>query len=192
MIHALRRVDMVDVAQLVRVTDCGSEGRGFESLLPPCRESDEDSLFSWVGRKTGAASMDLDGAFGCAADLLLCRILCRCRTFYMLHGGSAADLNPFPVLWLHRSWPPFSDSRRLSGRLVIPLFVRQCSNSEHIPGLSGASLKRLGVVIRRGNSFSRGGNPSAVITFFAAKSVRDVLVLGENSLSFEKCFPNVA
>ena len=30
-----RRVDMVDVAQLVRVTDCGSEGRGFESLLPP-------------------------------------------------------------------------------------------------------------------------------------------------------------
>ena len=26
---------MVDVAQLVRVTDCGSEGRGFESLLPP-------------------------------------------------------------------------------------------------------------------------------------------------------------
>lgn len=26
---------MVDVAQLVRVTDCGSEGRGFESHLPP-------------------------------------------------------------------------------------------------------------------------------------------------------------
>ena len=26
---------MVDVAQLVRVTECGSEGRGFESHLPP-------------------------------------------------------------------------------------------------------------------------------------------------------------
>ena len=26
---------MVDVAQLVRVPDCGSEGRGFESHLPP-------------------------------------------------------------------------------------------------------------------------------------------------------------
>src|SRR5574344_95936 len=26
---------MVGVAQLVRVPDCGSEGRGFESLLPP-------------------------------------------------------------------------------------------------------------------------------------------------------------
>ncbi len=29
---------MVDVAQLVRVTDCGSEGRGFESLLPPFKK----------------------------------------------------------------------------------------------------------------------------------------------------------
>ena len=28
-------VYMVDVAQSVRVTDCGSEGRGFESHLPP-------------------------------------------------------------------------------------------------------------------------------------------------------------
>ncbi len=26
---------MVDVAQLVRVPDCGSVGRGFESHLPP-------------------------------------------------------------------------------------------------------------------------------------------------------------
>ena len=29
---------MVDVAQLVRVPDCGSEGRGFESLLPPTKK----------------------------------------------------------------------------------------------------------------------------------------------------------
>ena len=29
------RVKMVDVAQLVRASDCGSEGRGFESLHPP-------------------------------------------------------------------------------------------------------------------------------------------------------------
>ena len=31
---------MVDVAQLVRVPDCGSEGRGFESLLPPTKKSE--------------------------------------------------------------------------------------------------------------------------------------------------------
>ena len=30
-------VETVDVAQSVRVTDCGSEGRGFETHLPPCR-----------------------------------------------------------------------------------------------------------------------------------------------------------
>ncbi len=30
---------MVDVAQLVRASDCGSEGRGFEPLLPPLVES---------------------------------------------------------------------------------------------------------------------------------------------------------
>ena len=29
------RVSMVDIAQLVRASDCGSEGRGFESLYPP-------------------------------------------------------------------------------------------------------------------------------------------------------------
>lgn len=29
------RIDMVDVAQLVRASDCGSEGRGFEPHLPP-------------------------------------------------------------------------------------------------------------------------------------------------------------
>ena len=28
-------VDMVGVAQLVRASDCGSEGRGFESHYPP-------------------------------------------------------------------------------------------------------------------------------------------------------------
>ena len=31
---------MVDVAQSVRVTDCGSEGRGFESHLPPQRSKE--------------------------------------------------------------------------------------------------------------------------------------------------------
>ncbi len=30
-----RAVEMVDVAQSVRASDCGSEGRGFEPLLPP-------------------------------------------------------------------------------------------------------------------------------------------------------------
>ena len=30
---------MVDVAQLVRASDCGSEGRGFEPHLPPEKTS---------------------------------------------------------------------------------------------------------------------------------------------------------
>ena len=32
-------VKMVDVAQLVRASDCGSEGRGFEPHLPPGKVS---------------------------------------------------------------------------------------------------------------------------------------------------------
>ena len=52
---------MVDVAQLVRVPDCGSEGRGFEPHLPPqlnkpCNESCEvflclqgfDTIRKWL------------------------------------------------------------------------------------------------------------------------------------------------
>ena len=35
---------MVDVAQLVRVTDCGSEGRGFESHLPPLNVKASDRV----------------------------------------------------------------------------------------------------------------------------------------------------
>ena len=30
---------MVDVAQLVRASDCGSGGRGFEPRLPPFKQS---------------------------------------------------------------------------------------------------------------------------------------------------------
>lgn len=36
---------MVAVAQLVRASDCGSEGRGFESHLPPIAKSGRKSLF---------------------------------------------------------------------------------------------------------------------------------------------------
>ena len=37
---------MVGVAQLVRVPDCGSEGRGFESHLPPkARRGSMEPLF---------------------------------------------------------------------------------------------------------------------------------------------------
>ena len=42
---------MVGVAQLVRVPDCGSEGRGFESHLPPkAREACESLFFCWFPR----------------------------------------------------------------------------------------------------------------------------------------------
>ena len=36
---------MVDLAQLVRVPDCGSVGRGFESHIPPREEEVRKSLF---------------------------------------------------------------------------------------------------------------------------------------------------
>ena len=35
------QTQMVDLAQLVRVPDCGSEGRGFESHIPPQKEKAE-------------------------------------------------------------------------------------------------------------------------------------------------------
>ena len=44
---------MVDVAQLVRVTDCGSEGRGFEPHLPPAQTtavSQDAAVLCYTGR----------------------------------------------------------------------------------------------------------------------------------------------
>ncbi len=41
-----RLVFTVDVAQLVRASDCGSEGRRFESDLPPLKDSGETANFS--------------------------------------------------------------------------------------------------------------------------------------------------
>ena len=34
--NSSRRTSTVAVAQLVRASDCGSEGRGFDSRQPPC------------------------------------------------------------------------------------------------------------------------------------------------------------
>lgn len=39
---------MVDVAQLVRVPDCGSEGRRFDPGLPPKKNSDNLSGFFYL------------------------------------------------------------------------------------------------------------------------------------------------
>ena len=38
---------MVDVAQLVRASDCGSESRGFEPHLPPKKKAAIGNLFSF-------------------------------------------------------------------------------------------------------------------------------------------------
>jgi hypothetical protein len=40
---------MVVVAQLVRASDCGSEGRGFESHLPPKKEKHRSGAFLFLG-----------------------------------------------------------------------------------------------------------------------------------------------
>jgi hypothetical protein len=47
--------NMVDVAQLVRVADCGSVGRGFKSHLPPCEKPDlaEEPVFFFKSCVTG-------------------------------------------------------------------------------------------------------------------------------------------
>ena len=44
-LYLCTRNQMVDVPQLVRVPDCGSVGRGFESHLPPSKRDDENRLF---------------------------------------------------------------------------------------------------------------------------------------------------
>lgn len=41
---------MVVVAQLVRASVCGTEGRGFESHLPPKKSPTEVGLFLWPNR----------------------------------------------------------------------------------------------------------------------------------------------
>ena len=46
-------INMVDVAQLVRASDCGSEGRGFEPHLPPQESvSKMRSLFLLKDKRT--------------------------------------------------------------------------------------------------------------------------------------------
>ena len=42
---------MVDVVQLVRASDCGSECRGFESHLPPVRNPANRQGFLFVAEK---------------------------------------------------------------------------------------------------------------------------------------------
>jgi hypothetical protein len=50
---------MVVVAQLVRASDCGSEGRGFESHLPPNKKATFESLFfvGWVASLLSKANV---------------------------------------------------------------------------------------------------------------------------------------
>ena len=57
---------MVDVAQLVRVADCGSEGRGFESHLPP---QNFGLMAEWLGR----GLQNLVQRFESASDLRFCK-----------------------------------------------------------------------------------------------------------------------
>ncbi len=54
-----RKGDMVAVAQSVRASDCGSEGRGFESHRPPKREAPQ-RCFSLLG---GVAALPIYPSF---------------------------------------------------------------------------------------------------------------------------------
>lgn len=47
-LYLQREKQMVDVAQLVRVSDCGSEGRGFDPRLPPRKVSILYSPFFYI------------------------------------------------------------------------------------------------------------------------------------------------
>ena len=57
------RINMVGVAQLVRVPDCGSEGRGFESLLPPQKQESRTLVLLFLvltlSHKTISLSLNL-------------------------------------------------------------------------------------------------------------------------------------
>ena len=47
--NLIRSLNMVGVAQLVRVSDCGSEGRRFESGLPPQKIKQPIGLLIFLG-----------------------------------------------------------------------------------------------------------------------------------------------
>ena len=51
------RVKMVGVAQLVRVPDCGSEGRGFEPHLPPQEIAKQDENPAFLLRGYGCRKL---------------------------------------------------------------------------------------------------------------------------------------
>ena len=57
----MRHIKMVVVAQLVRASVCGTEGRGFESHLPPIFKPSDISLeafFVWYSFKIGKGTAD--------------------------------------------------------------------------------------------------------------------------------------
>lgn len=51
-LYICTRIQTVDVAQLVRVPDCGSVGRGFESHLPPIKKESKLRLFFYSHTET--------------------------------------------------------------------------------------------------------------------------------------------
>ena len=55
---------MVSVAQLVRASDCGSEGRGFESHLPPNKKATFESLFLLGGSLRSLSTPPFNGSLG--------------------------------------------------------------------------------------------------------------------------------
>ena len=54
---------MVGIAQLVSAPDCGSGGRGFESLYPPCKEQSaglRDRIYLLNGLSPSGKAQDFD------------------------------------------------------------------------------------------------------------------------------------
>ena len=74
----------VDVAQLVRVTDCGSEGRGFEPHLPPIKKDAKNASFfilsAAVDLKNRRMNAALQGPAFCPSKRRpSCRQIALCR-----------------------------------------------------------------------------------------------------------------
>lgn len=112
---------MVDVAQLVRASDCGSEGRGFEPLLPPARSLEKETFFVFQ-----EAPSRLSGD----SFSIVRRLLFGCPGVYgpsslqfpgSLHNALPDTLNPTPF-----SPKPFRfQHNSIPGRLAPPQSQRK-------------------------------------------------------------------
>ena len=75
---------MVDVAQLVRASVCGTEGRGFESRLPPHLRA---HYFKSIQNCTGPS--DHQGTDDCETGLLRYHLKSKLESHFLYYGKNS-------------------------------------------------------------------------------------------------------